>query len=163
MAKHNKKKKNHKGPVATPPSPPTYVPTNEIIHVPFVIRRGNVDASHPLSFPRVGRWIDLPNLEIPQVANEAAAVAAADQALIDAGTIPVRVRLTTEIMHRGLGEVYQLDITDAYNNPIESGQGNYQCRGWAAQLGPPWEMIHVLKRTVSFQSVSRYRPEDFLS
>lgn len=112
--------------------------------------RTNDDPSHPLSFSRLGRWIDIPDVTVPLVKDTAEAVQIADQALIDAANVPVAVRLTTEAMVRGLNEVYELDMTDAHGDPIESGQGRYFCRGWSLQLGPPWEMVHSLTRTIDF-------------
>ena len=116
--------------------------------------RMNNDLAHPLSYPRLGRWIDIPDVTQPLVSDEAEANALADQALIDAGNLPIRVRLTTIATVRGLNEVYELDMMDAYGEPIESGQGRYWCRGWSLQLGPPWEMVHNLSRVIDFKTAS---------
>jgi hypothetical protein len=110
----------------------------------------NTDPSHPLSFPRLGRWIDLPDKAVRLVQNENEADQIGKQVLIDASQVPITARITTEVMLRGLNEVYELDITDARGEPIESGQGRYFCRGWSIQLGPPWEMVHSLTRTIDF-------------
>jgi hypothetical protein len=122
-------------------------------HVVEVWRMNN-DPSHPLSYPRLGRWIDIPDVTQPLVQNETEATALADQALIEAGQLPVRVRLVTEAMVRGLNEVYDLDLSDHTGEPIPSGQGRYWCRGWSMQLGPPWEMVHNLSRTIDFRAAS---------
>jgi hypothetical protein len=114
----------------------------------------NEDPTHPLSHQRLGRWIDLPIITLPVVTDEAIVASHAKQALVDASNIPVRVRLTTEAMHRGLNEVYELNLSDAYGNPIRSGQGRYWCRGWTLQLGSPWEMTHNLTRVVGFDVAS---------
>jgi hypothetical protein len=116
--------------------------------------RMNNDPTHPLSYPRLGRWIDIPDVKQPLVQNDAEANALADQALIEAGQLPLRVRLTTEAMVRGLNEVYELNLRDHWGEPIDSGQGRYWCRGWSIQLGPPWEMVHNLSRTIDFRAAS---------
>ncbi|HKU51587.1 MAG TPA: hypothetical protein VJQ25_03900, partial [Nitrospira sp.] len=133
---------------------------NKKINVPVTKRhavevwRMNNDPTHPLSYPRLGRWLDLPDVVQPLVRNDAEATALADQALIEGGQLPVRVRLTTEAMVRGLNEVYELALTDHWGEPIASGQGRYWCRGWSIQLGPPWEMVHNLSRTIDFRAAS---------
>jgi hypothetical protein len=114
----------------------------------------NDDPSHPLSFQRLNRWIDIPDVKAPLLQTVSEAQQLARQALIDAGQLPIRVRLTTEIMVRGLNEVYDLDMYDATGEPIESGQGRYFCRGWSLQLGPPWEMVHSLSRVIPFEEAS---------
>lgn len=132
----------------------TYAPVEYYTtYAAAVTVRANLDPGHPLSVPRLGRFIDLPDVEAPAASSQAAVDALADQALADASMIPMRVRLTTEVMIRGLNEVYELNMTDAYGDPIESGQGRYWCRGWSFQLGSPWEMVHNLTRVVSFATV----------
>jgi hypothetical protein len=120
----------------------------------YISVRANMDPAHPLSYPRLGRWIDLPDVEVPYSLGQAGLDAAADQALAEASLIPMRVRLTTQVMVRGLNEVYELDMSDSYGDPIPSGQGRYWCRGWSLQLGAPWEMVHNLTRVVPFTAVS---------
>jgi len=114
----------------------------------------NTDPTHPLSRQRLGRWIDIPTVSLPAVTDDAAAAAIARQHLIEASNVPMRVRLSTEVMIRGLHEVYELDLNDAYGNPIESGQGRYWCRGWTIQLGSPWEMTHNLTRVIGFEALT---------
>lgn len=114
----------------------------------------NEDPSHPISFNRLGRWIDIPDIKVPLVSDEAEAQQLATQALIDAGQLPIRARLTTQAMVRGLNEVYELNLVDAYGDPIASGQGRYWCRGWSIQLGQPWEMVHNLSRVIAFGQAS---------
>lgn len=111
----------------------------------------NQDPSHPLSFQRLGRWIDLPDVDIPIWIGQAEANSAAQQVLYTASHPPMTARLVTQAHVRGLNEVYELDLMDSYGNPIESGQGRYFCRGWTIQLGPPWEMVHTLKRTIAYE------------
>jgi hypothetical protein len=159
VKKKKKKKKKKKGkkygwvnePILIDP-PPEPRRANVTYHVDATAT--NTDPSHPLSRQRLGRWIDLPTVTLPQVTDDDVAIAHAQQALIDASNIPVRVRLTTEVMVRGLHEVYELDLNDAYGNPIPSGQGRYWCRGWTMQLGSPWEMVHNLTRLVGFDIAS---------
>lgn len=114
----------------------------------------NMDPTHPLSYPRLGRWIELPTVTPGQVTDDSVATQIAHNELIKASNVPVRVRLTTEVMIRGLNEVYELNMSDAYGNPIRSGQGRYWCRGWTLQLGSPWEMTHNLTRVVGFDVAS---------
>jgi hypothetical protein len=114
----------------------------------------NEDPAHPISFQRLGRWIDIPDIKIPLVVDLAEAQQIATQALIDAGNLPIRARITTQAMIRGLNEVYELNMLDAYGDPIESGQGRYWCRGWSIQLGPPWQMVHNLSRVLPFAQAS---------
>lgn len=113
----------------------------------------NDDPSHPISHARLGRWIDLPDINIPQVSGQAEADAIARDALVKASVLPMRARVTTVVMLRGLNEVYRLDLMDSNGNPIESGQGNYFCRGWTLQLGLPWEMVHTLTRVIDFAAL----------
>lgn len=114
----------------------------------------NLDPAHPLSVPRLGRYIDLPDISIPMLGTPDAALGAARQELLKASRIPMKARLTTEVMLRGLNEVYELDLSDMDGNPIPSGQGKYFCRGWSMQLGAPWEMIHTLTRVIDYTAVS---------
>jgi hypothetical protein len=114
----------------------------------------NEDPAHPLSFQRLGRWIDLPHISVPWLETNNACLQHGKQALFEAGNVPVRARLTTEVMVRGLNEVYELDLQDEYGNPIRSGQGRYWCRGWTLQLGSPWQMVHNLTRIVGFDVAS---------
>ncbi len=150
--KHAKKKKNRRDPVYKTVTPPVMgdVPTHADATA------SNLDPTHPLSFPRLGRWMDLPTVTLPAVENDVACAAIAAQKLYEASLIPVRVRLTTEVMARGLNEVYELDLSDAYGDPIPSGQGRYWCRGWTLQLGSPWEMVHNLTRVVGFDVASGF-------
>jgi hypothetical protein len=111
----------------------------------------NQDPSHPLSYQRLGRWIDIPDVDIPIWIGQDAANDAARQVLYAASHPPMTARLVTQAHLRGLNEVYELDLTDSYGEPIESGQGKYFCRGWTMQLGPPWEMVHTLKRTIPYE------------
>jgi hypothetical protein len=153
--KGKKKKKKNKG---DDPGgsfgPGSYTEVSYVTTYAAVVTvRANLDPGHPLSVPRLGRFIDLPDVKAPAASSQAAVDALADQALANASMIPMRVRLTTEVMIRGLNEVYELDMKDAYGDPIESGQGRYWCRGWSFQLGPPWEMVHNLTRVVSFATV----------
>lgn len=114
----------------------------------------NLDPAHPLSVPRLGRYIDLPDINFNMLLTTANAEAKAKQALLEASKIPIKARMTTEVMLRGLGEVYLLDLMDSDGNPIASGQGKYACRGWTLQLGAPWEMIHTLTRVVEYSQAS---------
>jgi hypothetical protein len=134
-------------PIYTDPAPyPIYGPVTYHLDA----TEYNYDPSHPLSYQRLGRWIDLPLITLPKVTDSSIVRTQARQALIEGSTVPVRARLTTRVMIRGLNEVYELDMKDAYGNPIESGQGRYWCRGWTLQLGSPWEMVHNLVRVVGF-------------
>jgi hypothetical protein len=101
---------------------------------------------------RLRRFIDVPDINVPLVADQAAADALANNALIQASVLPMRARLTTVVMLRGLNEVYELNLMDSHGNPIDSGQGRYFCRGWTLQLGLPWEMVHTLTRVIAFTS-----------
>lgn len=153
--KKKRKKKKDKLKLVDPGDPGgNRIVAYEPVPNPVESTRANMDPAHPLSIPRLGRVLDLPDVNVPLVADEAAATALADQALRDASLIPIRVRLTTEVMVRGLHEVYDLDLKDAFGNPIASGQGRYWCRGWTLQLGMPWEMTHNLTRVVEYATVS---------
>jgi hypothetical protein len=155
-AKKKKKKKKHpNNPTPDEPTPPETDPQDipgrwEPGYDPVFSQKVNDDPSHPISTVRLGRIIDLPNVEVPEVSGQAQADALALDALIKASSLPVRARITTVVMLRGLNEVYELDMMDADGNPIDSGQGRYWCRGWSLQLGLPWEMVHTLTRVIDF-------------
>jgi hypothetical protein len=155
-AKKKKKKKKHpNNPTPDEPTPtdtdPQDIPGRwEPGYDPVFSQKVNDDPSHPISTVRLGRIIDLPNVEVPEVSGQAQADALALDALIRASSLPVRARITTVVMLRGLNEVYELDMMDADGNPIDSGQGRYWCRGWSLQLGLPWEMVHTLTRVIDF-------------
>jgi len=162
-AEKRKKKKHGKGrkPPPPPPGVPEESPTDSGPDIPGYWLEGddpvfgiavNNDPSHPISTVRLGRVIDLPDINVPQVASQAEADALANQALIKASSLPMRARVTTIPMLRGLNEVYELDMTDADGTPIDSGQGRYFCRGWTIQLGLPWDMVHTLSRVIDFAS-----------
>jgi hypothetical protein len=151
--KGKKKKKKRKGGSPGQPGYYQYVRT-DYWNVPVSVVRANNDPTHPLSIASLGRIIDLPDVNVPLISGEAEAIAIADQALRDASLIPIRVRLTTEVMLRGYPEVYELNMTDAFGNPIASGQGRYWCRGWTLQLGLPWEMTHNLTRVIEFATAA---------
>lgn len=148
--KKKKKKKRKRAGEPQVVSGIDYVPRRRAIEAWAI----NNDPSHPLSFSRLGRWIDLPDVTIPVLSGHTEAQNLANQALIDAGNLPIRARLVTEVHVRGLNEVYELNLRDALGNPIASGQGRYWCRGWTLQLGSPWEMSHTLTRVIPFASRS---------
>lgn len=157
--KKKKKKHKHKGrgnqPGPDPDPDPTDIPQpDHNVDDPIAATAVNDDPAHPISHVRLGRWIDLPNINVPQVSGQAEAQAIADQALLDASVLPMIARVTTRVMLRGLNEVYELDMFDSIGNPIDSGQGRYFCRGWTLQLGLPWEMVHTLKRVIAFSSTA---------
>lgn len=157
--KKNKKKKKKKPsppppPDETPPPPPPGTGYYDSGYVPTYGIAVNDDPSHPISHVRLGRYIDLPDINVPLVADQAEADSLAKQALIKASVLPIRARITTVVMLRGLNEVYELDMMDSDGNPIPSGQGRYFCRGWQLQLGLPWEMVHTLTRVIAFSATS---------
>jgi hypothetical protein len=153
-----KKKKKKKKPGQTSPPPPADQDPADLPGQPYdvdeqlVSIRVNNDPAHPISVVRLGRFIDVPDINVPLVADQAAADALANNALIQASVLPMRARLTTVVMLRGLNEVYELNLMDSHGNPIDSGQGRYFCRGWTLQLGLPWEMVHTLTRVIAFTS-----------
>lgn len=114
----------------------------------------NLDPAHPLSMPRLGRYIDLPDVSIPSLGTTDAAMLAAREALVKASRIPMKARLTTEVMLLGLNQVYLLDLMDLNGDPIPSGQGKYFCRGWTMQLGAPWQITHSLTRVIDYEMAS---------
>lgn len=160
--KKNKKKKKKKkkpdpqpGEPEPPPPEPTVIPGYyDDGYVPTFGIAINNDPAHPISRFRLGRYIDLPDINVPLVVDQAEADNLAKQALIKASSLPIRARVTTVVMLRGLNEVYELDMMDSDGNPIPSGQGRYFCRGWQLQLGLPWEMVHTLTRVIDFKATS---------
>lgn len=151
--KKKKKKPSDPEPEPSPTQQDTVIPQpDHQVDDPIAATAVNNDPSHPISYVRLGRWIDLPNINVPQVSGQAEAQGIADQALLDASVLPMIARVTTRVMLRGLNEVYELDMFDSIGNPIDSGQGRYFCRGWTLQLGLPWEMVHTLKRVIAFTS-----------
>lgn len=163
--KGNKKKKkkakayNAAGaPIVTPAVADYYDQVPYTYWGPVEAYAQNNDPAHPLSTVRLGRIIDLPDVSIPMMGgltgSNASAAAHASNLLREVSKIPVTVRLTTEVMVRGLNEVYELNLLDSDGNPIPSGQGKYDCRGWNMQLGSPWQMTHTLRRIVEYKDLA---------
>ena len=165
--KIDKKSKEKKKIAALGPAPGPIIYQDDIInYTNIAVVVSNQDPNSPLSVQRLGRWIDLPDIEKPilssgyigdggmQARGDAAAFAIGKQALIDASLLTIKARLTTEIHKRGLNEVYNLDLYDINDDPFPSGQGKYFCRGWSFQLGPPWQMVHNISRIIPFEEAS---------
>lgn len=113
-----------------------------------VVAQNKDNMAHPLSYARLGRWIDAPKFEAPSVANIDRAKLIAETELEKMSMLPYTVRMKTRAMLVDVNEVYDLNLSDVYGDPIDKGQGKYFCVGWQLNLASPWEMTHNLRRLV---------------
>lgn len=114
----------------------------------------NTNPAHPLSHQRLGRYIQLPPINAGLVASQAHAEALGRAAIERAGMLPVRATLRTGPDIRELGEVYELAVDDpATGEPIPSGHGRFECRGWSLSLSGDYEMSHELRRVVPLEGL----------